>query len=66
MPSGLPKRANVGVPGQPVNIDPATYFIAKRMENVGMLRPGQAMILAHVLPAKAKRTSTNGKKGRTK
>ena len=30
----------------PIKPDVATYFIAKRMESVGMLRPGQALMLA--------------------
>lgn len=51
MSKGLPTKAKVGVPGKSVNIDPATYFIAKRMENVGMLRPGQALMLAATLPS---------------
>lgn len=31
-------------------IDVTTYFVAKRMESVGMLRPGQALMLAATLP----------------
>jgi hypothetical protein len=53
MASGLPSKAKVGIPGKSVGIDPATYFIAKRMERVGMLRPGQALCLAATLPTKA-------------
>lgn len=53
MANGLPTKAKVGVPGKSVNINPATYFIAKRMEGVGMLRPGQALMLAATLPNKA-------------
>lgn len=30
--------------------DVPTYFVAKRMESVGMLRPGQALMLAATLP----------------
>jgi hypothetical protein len=52
MTNGLPRKAKVGVPGNSVNIDPATYFTALRMENVGMLRPGQALMLAATLPTK--------------
>jgi len=46
MANGLPSRAKVGVPGKTVTIDPATYFLAKRMENAGMLQPGQALMLS--------------------
>jgi hypothetical protein len=53
MANGLPSKAKVGVPGNYVNISPATYFLAKRMESVGMLRPGQALCLAATLPNKA-------------
>lgn len=52
MANGLPDRAKVGIPGKSVNISPATYFIAKRMEDAGMLRPGQALMLAATLPSK--------------
>ena len=61
MSNGLPTRAKVGIPGRYVNISPATYFIAKRMETAGMLRPGQALMLAATLPAKVK-TTKRGKK----
>lgn len=47
---GLPSKAKVGVPGKSVNIDTATYFTARRMESVGLLRPGQALMLAATLP----------------
>jgi hypothetical protein len=50
--NGLPSKAKVGIPGKTVDIDPATYFIAKRMETAGMLRPGQALMLAATLPTK--------------
>lgn len=53
MSKGLPSKAKVGVPGRYVNISPDTYFIAKRMEMVGRLRPGQALMLAATLPNKA-------------
>lgn len=53
MANGLPNKAKVGVPGKTVNINPATYFLARRMESVGMLRPGQALMLAATLPNKA-------------
>jgi len=51
--NGLPTKAKVGIPGKSVNISPSTYFIATRMEQVGMLRPGQALMLAATLPNKA-------------
>jgi len=54
MAGGLPRKADVGVPGRPVRIDPATYFIARRMENAGMLQPGQALALAATLPNRTK------------
>lgn len=59
MANGLPTKAKVGIPGKSVNISPATYFIAKRMENAGILRPGQALMLAATLPNKVK---TKGKR----
>lgn len=52
MSNGLPTKAKVGIPGKTVSIDPATYFVARRMESVGMLRPGQALMLAATLPNK--------------
>ena len=52
MANGLPRKAKVGIPGNSVNISPATYFVAKRMERAGMLRPGQALMLAATLPIK--------------
>lgn len=52
MANGLPTKAKVGIPGKSVSIDPATYFIAKRMEHAGMLRPGAALMLAATLPTK--------------
>lgn len=57
MANGLPTKAKVGTPGQSVRIDTATYFLATRMERVGMLRPGQALMLAATLktPKKGKR-----------
>jgi len=61
MADGLPTKAKVGVPGNSVNISPATYFIAKRMETAGMLRPGQALCLAATLPDKVKQPK-RGKK----
>lgn len=54
MANGLPTRAKVGVPGNYVDINPATYFLAKRMERAGMLVPGQALQLAATLPNKVK------------
>lgn len=52
MSNGLPSKAKVGIPGKTVDIDTATYFIAKRMETAGMLRPGAALCLAVTLPTK--------------
>lgn len=54
MSNSLPSKAKVGVPGKSVDIDTATYFLAKRMESVGMLRPGQALMLAATVPNTAK------------
>jgi hypothetical protein len=54
MADGLPKKAKVGIPGKSVSISPATYFVARRMEAAGMLRPGQALMLAATLPDKVK------------
>jgi hypothetical protein len=51
--NGLPTKAKVGIPGKYVDISPATYFIAKRMEDAGRLRPGTALMLAATLPNKA-------------
>lgn len=57
MAYGLPTKAKVGVPGKTVNIQPATYFLATRMEKAGMLQRGQALMLAATLPNnQAKRT----------
>jgi len=61
MSNGLPTKAKVGIPGRYVNISPATYFLAKRMERAGMLRPGQPLMLAATLPTKVK-TTKRGKK----
>jgi hypothetical protein len=52
--NGLPTKAKVGIPGKSVSIDTATYFVARRMESVGMLRPGQAFMLAATLPKQVK------------
>ena len=60
MSNGLPRKAAVGIPGNTVNISPSTYFIAKRMEDAGMLRPGQALMLAATLPNRARTRTTNG------
>lgn len=64
MANGLPSKAKVGIPGRTVEIDPATYFIAKRMEGAGMLRAGQALMLAATLPktTKPQRGAKRGKK----
>ncbi len=56
MANGLPSKAKVGIPGKSVNISPATYFLGMRMERVGMLRPGQALMLAATLPNKQPKT----------
>lgn len=61
MSNGLPTKAKVGIPGQTVDISPATYFIAKRMEQRGLLRPGTALMLAATLPTKVKQPK-RGKK----
>lgn len=61
MANGLPNKAKVGVPGKSVSIDPQTYFLAVRMESVGMLRPGQALMLAATLPTKQPK-ATKGKR----
>ena len=52
MANSLPSKAKVGIPGKSVSIDTSTYFLARRMESVGMLRPGQALMLAATLPNK--------------
>jgi hypothetical protein len=62
MANGLPSKAKVGIPGKSVNIDPATYFLAKRMENAGMLQPGQALMLAATLPNTVKSSPKKGKR----
>lgn len=60
MANGLPTRAKVGIPGKSVNISPATYFIGTRMEKAGMLRRGQALMLAATLPIKPDPKPTKG------
>jgi hypothetical protein len=63
MANGLPTKAKVGIPGKSVNISPATYFLAKRMESAGMLQPGQALMLAATLPNRTQpKTPKRGKK----
>jgi len=62
MANGLPSKAKVGVPGKTVDTNPATYFIAKRMEFAGMLRPGQALMLAATLPNRTPKAPKRGKK----
>lgn len=56
MANSLPRKAKVGVPGKSVNVDMTTYFLAKRMETAGMLKSGQALMLAATLktPKKGK------------
>lgn len=61
MSNGLPRKAAVGVPGNSVNISPSTYFLAKRMEGNGMLRPGQALMLAATLPNRGRTRTPDGK-----
>lgn len=61
MSNGLPTKAKVGNRNQTVDISPATYFIAKRMEQRGLLRPGAALMLAATLPNKVKQPK-RGKK----
>lgn len=60
MSKGLPTKAKVGIPGRTVAISPDTYFLAKRMENAGMLRPGAALMLSATLK-KPSRTARKGK-----
>lgn len=60
MAKGLPSKAKITVGGQSVTFDPATYFLGKRMEANGMLRPGQALALAATLP-NTKKSQSSGK-----
>lgn len=62
MANGLPSKAKVGIPGKSVNIDPATYFLATRMEKSGMLNRGQALMLAATLPMKPAPKPKRGKR----
>lgn len=62
MANGLPSKAKVGIPGKTVDISPATYFLAARMERAGMLRPGQALMLAATLPNRTPKAPKRGKK----
>jgi hypothetical protein len=64
MSNGLPTRAKVGIPGKEVAISPATYFLAKRMEMVGMLRPGSAFQLATVSQDTYDRSVLKPKRGK--
>ena len=66
MANGLPSKAKVGVPGKSVNINPATYFIATRMECAGMLNRGQALMLAATLPNDTKPQRGAPKRGKRK
>lgn len=66
MSNGLPTKAKVGVPGKSVNIDTATYFLARRMESAGRLRPGQALMLAATMLAAALPGTKPSKKGKRK
>lgn len=49
----------------PIKPDVATYFVARRMERAGMLRPGQALMLAATLP-NATKPQARGKPKRGK
>lgn len=62
MANGLPNKAKVGIPGKSVSIDTQTYFIATRMERVGRLRPGQALMLAAMLPSPQPKATAKGKR----
>jgi hypothetical protein len=67
MAKGVPAKAKVGVPGRTVGIDTAVYFLGTRMERNGMLRPGQALMLAATLPNTTKpRARGNAKRGKGK
>ena len=61
----MPRKASVGIPGKTVEIDTATYFLAKRMETAGRLVPGQALMLAATLPNKSGKVPAP-KKGKRK
>lgn len=65
MDNGLPSKAKVGVPGKSVTIDPVTYFLGTRMERAGLLRSGQALMLAATLPRTTK-SGGKAKRGKTK
>lgn len=54
MVKSLPKKARVGNRNQSVQIDTATYFLGRRMESAGRLRPGQALMLATIEGTKPK------------
>ena len=60
MNKGLPSKAKIAAGGKSVSSDPATYFLGKRMEGAGMLRPGQALAIAATLP-NTKKPQTSGK-----
>lgn len=63
MSNGLPK-AKVAA-GKTVDINVTTYLLGKRMESVGMLRPGQALMLAATLP-KTTKPQRGAKRGKGK
>lgn len=44
------RTSKAGAPGQSPKVDPVTYLLARRMERAGVLKPGQAMMLAVLLP----------------
>lgn len=50
----------------PVKPDAPTYFVAKRMERAGMLRPGQALMLAATAGLATKKTQKNSKSVQSK
>lgn len=66
MSQGLPSKAKVGNDVRSVEIDPATYFIARRMECAGMLLPGHALMLAATLPTKTTKPQRGAPKGKRK
>lgn len=61
----LPRKAKVGTPAKSVSIDVPTYFIAKRMEQRGVLNRGQALMLAATVPNNTKPQRGVRKRGKT-
>ena len=64
MSNGLPKKADISVKGQPVDMGPVTYSVAKRMEDAGRLRPGGALMLAVALASTPKPQGGKPKRGK--